>query len=487
MNRYRKANDAIHAPGHLTRAVCKTKKRRSLRISAAAATAAIVLFAAMLLRPASVPQEETPNNFPLNTPLIPVASAAEVLSSPTYPSMNPSPDFSGEWTDEEYEQWWESRRAQWQQRPEDDSALYDFYAQTAREFLTDTDGENALYSPLNLYISLGMLAEITGGETRAQLLDLLNCDTVEELRSFVSALWNVNYCDDGTVTSLLASSLWLRDDMEYNMDTLNILADSYYASSHRGTMGSQDYNDMLRNWMNENTGNLLSDQIQDLELDSDVILALVSTLYYKAGWANTFSDARTSPDVFHTPGGDVTVDFMHESSEQTYYWGDHFSAVYLSLAESGRMWFLLPDEDSSVDELLEGDALNLITDPASWENRKNLTVNLSIPKFDVSSQINLGEGLQSLGITDAFDWQRADFSPVCENADGLFLSSAIHGTRVQIDEQGCVGAAYTMLTLEATAGHIPFEEIDFTADRPFLFAVTGLDNQILFLGVVNRP
>lgn len=487
MNRYRKANDAIHVPGHLVRAVSNTKKRRSLWISAAAAATAMAVFAAIFLWSAPAPQEEKPNNFPLNTPLIPVVSAAEVLAQPTYPTMNPAPDFSGEWSEEDYDRWRETRRAQWQQRPEDDSALDDFYLETAREFLLNSDGENALYSPLNLYLGLGMLAEVTDGQTREQILELLNCDSVEELRKFVSALWNVNYCDDGAVTSLLASSLWLRDDMDYRMDTLGTLADSYYASSHRGTMGSPEYTTMFRNWMNENTGNLLADQIDDLELDAQTVLALVSTIYFNAGWAERFSSDSTAPDIFHAPDGDVTVNFLHQSGERFYYRGDGFGAVDLPLAESGRMWILLPDEGNSVDDLLEGNALSLLTGREEWLDQKHLTVNLSLPKFDISCQIELEEPMKKLGITDVFSESTADFSPLCPDSSGLALSDALHGARVMIDEEGCTGAAYTLFTIKATGGYIQQEEMDFIADRPFLFAVTGPDNQILFLGVVNQP
>lgn len=31
------------------------------------------------------------------------------------------------------------------------------------------------------------------------------------------------------------------------------------------------------------------------------------------------------------------------------------------------------------------------------------------------------------------------------------------------------------------------EEVDFALDRPFLFAVSGVDNLPLFVGLVNRP
>lgn len=486
MNRYKSANDALHAPGQLKRAVCRPKKRRPLWTGAAALATVIAVFAAVLFLPAAETEPEQ-NNFPLNTPLIPTANAAEILTEPELPEMVQAPDFSGEWDSEEHRLWQECRSAQWQLRPGDDSALYDFYTETARELLLNSDGENVLYSPLNLYIGLAMLAEVTDGNSRDQILGLLNCGTVEELREFVSALWNVNYCDDGVVKSLLAGSLWLRNDRDYNMDTMQTLADHYYASSHRGIMGSPEYTRLLRDWINENTGNLLSDQINEMELDPETVLTLVSAIYFKAGWADTFSDADTAPDVFHGPDEDVTVDFLHQSGERTYYRGDGFAAVNLPLTESGRMWILLPDEDSSVDALLEGNALDLLTGYRTWPDRWNGTVNLSLPKFDVSCQIDLKEPMKRLGITDVFDEAAADFSPVCENSEGLKLSQALHGARVMIDEDGCTGAAYTIFTIMGTGGSLLGNEIDFTADRPFLFAVTGVDDQILFLGVVNQP
>lgn len=464
MNRYICANDALHAPTKLKRAVCKSKSRRPLWVAGAAAVTAAAIMLAVLFWPS--PAEEAPqNNFPLNNPLITKAGAAELIAEPKYPN-----------------------KVQWQLRPEDDSALYDFYYDTAREFLSDTGTENRLYSPLNLYLALGMLAEITEGESREQILDLLNCETMEELRSFVSALWNVNYRDDDYITSLLSSSLWLRDDTQYNMDTMQTLADTYYASSYSGTMGSDAMNDSFRDWLNEATGGLLSGQINELELDADTVLALVSAIYLEASWEDKFSEAKTEPDTFHAPDGDVTVDFLNQKTDRNYYWGENFSAVSLYLAESGRMWILLPDEDSSVDELLSADALNLVIDPYSWETQEYLEVDLSIPKFDVSSQIDLKEGLKNLGITNVFSDQTADFSPVSADDGNLVLSTAIHGARAMIDEEGCLGAGYTILGTEATAALGPeAQEVVFTADRPFLFAITGVDGQILFLGVVNQP
>ena len=48
------------------------------------------------------------------------------------------------------------------------------------------------------------------------------------------------------------------------METLETLAEYYYASSYSGTMGSMEYNKMLQDWLNEQTGGLLKEHFDAL-------------------------------------------------------------------------------------------------------------------------------------------------------------------------------------------------------------------------------
>ena len=90
-------------------------------------------------------------------------------------------------------------------------------------------------------------------------------------------------------------------------------------------------------------------------------------------------------------------------------------------------------------------------------------------------------------MTDVFDAGKADFSPLTDDkADAIFLSQAKHSARVTIDEEGVVAAAYTVM-VACGAALPPDERVEFTLDRPFLFAVTGESGEILFAGIVNTP
>ena len=403
-----------------------------------------------------------------------------------YPKMSPYPNsMFPDNSDSAYNAW----RADIDKQREFCGAgnnLSPFIQKTFSEFLKDSKNENIIYSPLNVYMALSMLAEISDGNSRQQVLDLLNADSIETLRNQAHSIWNANYCDDGAVTSILASSLWMNKDVNYNKETLDLLASNYYTSTFKGEMGSEEYNKAFQSWLNSQTGGLLKDYISNEEMSPDTIMALATTIYFKANWDREFYEEETTKDTFHSPTGDVTIDFMKDTiTNGTYYWGNNFSAINKSLDQSGSMWFILPDEDVNVDTLLtDAEVLSFITSNNQWSNQKTVNINLSIPKFDVSSGLDLKEGLKNLGVTDCFDIEKSDFSPL-QDEQGC-ITEATHAARVAIDEKGVIAAAFTSM-MEAGGAMPNADEVDFVADRPFIFVITGFDGLPLFIGIVNQP
>ena len=414
---------------------------------------------------------------------------AFALAEATYPECAPYPNeakYSGAKYEAAYDAWSANRRARNAAAASVDGALDDYVRAALPALLSGADGKNAVCSPVNVYMALSMLAEVTDGDTRAQILSLLGADSIKSLRKTAGNVWAANYQNDGAVTSILADSLWLSDSMDYNSNTLARLADSYHASAYRGEMGSEAFNEALRRWINEQTGGLLKDSADGLSLAPETVIALASTIYFRAKWGSEFSKSATADGVFHAPDGDVTHKFMHETMESTYYAADNFAAVGKYLEGSGTMWFLLPDEGVTPEALLsDGSAVDFFLSPESAES-KYMTIDLSVPKFDVSADTDLSGALRALGVTDVFDAGKADFSPLTDKADAIFLSQAKHAARVTIDEEGVVAAAYTVM-VACGAALPPDERVEFTLDRPFLFAVTGESGEILFAGIVNTP
>lgn len=418
-------------------------------------------------------------------------AAPVAVSMPQYPNeakyTASNGNFDSEKYDEDWDAWWESYQEKTADMT-DPAALTHWFTTSIPALMQNAGKENRVCSPLNIYMALSMLAAVTGGETRQQILDALGAESLDALQKQAAQPWAENSWDDGLVTSTLANSIWLRDGYNYNSETLQTLGEDFYASAFSGEMGSDAYNNILRDWINEHTGNLLTEQAGKLELNADTVLALVSTLYYSASWHDKFSSAATTQDVFHAPNGDVSTDFLHSSDSNTVYYGDGFSAIGLSLENSGRMWLLKPDEGVDAAELLQNeDTLGFLLANGEWSQTQRAIVNLSLPKFDVSSDLDILDTLAQLGMTDVLDGIKSDFTPLTAANDSLALTQAKHAARVKIDEDGCEAAAYTVLGVEATAMLGPEEEIDFTLDKPFVFAITGIDGLPLFVGLVNQP
>lgn len=367
-------------------------------------------------------------------------------------------------------------------------SLSPFFTKSSAELLGSQNNENALWSPVNAYIGLAMLAEITDGDSRKEILDLFGASDIEALRSQVSAIWESVYEDDGNEICTLANSLWLEDGLDYNQDAMNNLAFHYYASVYQADLGSKSANKEIGNWLNKNTGGMLKDSTDKIDLSPDTVLALYSTLFFQAKWSDEFNAKNNTDGVFCGVNGDSNVTYMNKKlCQMNYYWHDDYSAVALSLKNGSTMWFILPDEGKTTADVLSGGAYGEMISSGSgedgWQNQKYMKVNLSVPKFDVSSTVNLKDGLGRMGVTKVFDMENSDFTAITSDSP-VYVTAVNQSARVEIDEKGVKAATY--IEIPGAGSAMPPEEIiDFVLDRPFVFVISK-GNLPLFTGVVNN-
>ena len=452
-------------------AAAKRKKKKAAKywISAVAAVLALVLL--------------------FNLPSMPMVISAKAVSIASESRQMQRPDLD-DYKDRDQ---WRADREKWEAEQkflssttrETVDALAPFFTNGSAQFLSTQGSENLLWSPINAYIGLSLMTEVTDGASRQQILDLFGARDIDALRQQVGAVWESAYNDNGHEISTLANSLWLENGLNYQQDTMDNIAYYYYASVYQGDLGSQKINNAIGAWINNNTGGFLKKSTSNVNLSPDTILALYSTIYFQAKWQDEFSASKNTQDTFHAPNGDKTVTFMNKKLAQMYYYyGDNFSAVALSLKNGSRMWFILPDEGyTTADVLADGQYMQMVLQQ-DWENEKWMKVNLSVPKFDVKSTMNLRGGLQEMGVTDVFNEGAANFSAITGDVP-IFLTAANQSVRVQIDEEGVKAAAYIEFP-GAMSPEPPEEIIDFILDRPFIFAITT-DNIPLFMGTVNNP
>ena len=476
-------------------------KKRMPWLGAVAAGLALCILLGAVLYPKNQPQPtlQEPTDHTLATtskeptPATPwqPAQPAELLSNryavatPVYPTMTRNPSLEGGTVP--YQQWRDDQKAMHDQPEGYADSLQKTWTQLLPKLLSGQDGENAACSPVNVYLALAMLAECTGGESRQQLLDLMNASNINALRTQAQQVWRAHYNDDGLSKSVLANSLWLQKDYGFDPATVQLLADQYYASVFQGDLSSVEMSTALRSWLNEQTEGLLQEQVQDVSFPVNTTLALASTVNYQVQWLNEFSSKANVQAIFHGAKRETAETFMRATLEYgPYYWGDRFGATALPLEDGSILWLFLPDEGCSPESIVGEATAFLAQRTEDYPNQKSIRVNLSVPKFDVVSDSELSDELKSLGVTDIFRSDKADFSAILPENDGGYISQIKHAARVLIDEKGVTAAAFTTI-MRAGAAMPPEDEIDFILDRPFLFILESDDGLPLFAGIVNEP
>ncbi len=104
----------------------------------------------------------------------------------------------------------------------------------------------------------------------------------------------------------------------------------------------------------------------------------------------------------------------------------------------------------------------------------------------METDFTLKAALTSLGMPDAFDPSRADFSAMSSARPGLFIGEGFHKAFVEVNEEGTEAAAATGVVVIPTS--MPPPKPVFRADHPFLFLIRDdTTGTVLFLGRVADP
>ena len=281
MDHYRRANDSLHpTPEAVERAVTgKQHKRKPLKALIPAGVAAVVAVALLIT---GIPGRQGGG---------PLAGSAYAIALPTYPDLpqypaEPTGNSEAAWEryQEEYDAYWNA----WRDFQDEAPALYDTpeleialaaFSQVSTTLALSGEG-NRVYSPVSLWFALAMLAETTGGDTRQQVLDVLGAEDLDQLRDWADILWHALYLDDGVAATLLGNSIWLNEDVTFHQDVLENLAEHYYAGSYQVTMGTDEADQALADWVAEQTRGLIGSEGKVLETSTDTLNVLASTLYY---------------------------------------------------------------------------------------------------------------------------------------------------------------------------------------------------------------
>lgn len=380
-----------------------------------------------------------------------------------------------------FDKWNELRDAQ----PTEEStarAMAGFAAKTASAVLAGA-AENANYSPFSLYYALAMAAQGAKGKTAEEMLNLLGMSDAKTLAEQCGNMYRqmASRERDGKAELMLADSLWLSDSYEgakvnYNEDFLKTCAEQFYAEVFSADFASEKTAEAMKKWIKQKTNGTLEPNMQT---DPATMLSIINTLYLKDEWTDRFYKEATASGFFtKTNGEKVTCSFMNAIRDQGFMRGENYTASMIGMKNFGSMWFILPDEGVSTDDILSSP--ETLEEILTGETNGYGMVTFSIPKFEFSSKFDLVDALKSLGINEAFE-ETADFSGISDQA--AFISDVKQETYITIDENGLEASAFTQI--DYCGAGMPQENAELILNRPFIYIIKG--SAPLFMGVINDP
>ena len=364
----------------------------------------------------------------------------------------------------------------------------DFSNLLSASLLSGTQNRNL--SPISVYLALAMVCEGANGETQAELLTLLGCGDLAELRGVCASMLRRFSVDMENSTLDLHNSLWMADSINGEKVTfhdayLKSLANTYRSEANTVQFGTQSANEQIANWINLHTRGKIDVKPEALDFDPSTLAVLINTIYLKDGWTDAFQTELTEPGIFTSPDGEIDVDYMNRTDRNvTVRRGDGWYAYRVYLNRVGYVTFVLPDEDVALPSLLGSpEAIDRLLHSGT---EKQYDVNLKIPKFRFKDKMELTEVLSALGLKLSFT-PAADFSGMSDTP--CCIDSVLQESYIGVDENGIEAAAYTMISMRATSFFEPveLETLDFHLTRPFLYAIEANDGTVLFVGTVTTP
>lgn len=358
------------------------------------------------------------------------------------------------------------------------NAVDEFTCRTAAEFLRDSD-TNINYSPLSLYYALSLAAAGAEGETAGELFALLGVSGGAQLSEQCGNMYRQLYADNKIGKLKIANSLWLNDSLSFKEGYVANAAENFYASSYHVNFADSSTAKIMSQWIADNTNGTLQPEFR---FNNEHLMTILNTVYFKDEWTDRFQKSETEKDTFYlADGGTVECDFMNRTvSSGGFVKGEGFISASLGLKNAGSMTFILPDEGVTPQELL--------AEPKKAQEVLGAEVNVcgriiwQVPKFEFGSTLDAAEGLQRLGVQEAFR-ETADFSGI---TDGMaYISNVRQETHIAIDEEGVEASAFTSIAYAGAA--MPTDTAEMILNRPFIYVITSNNGTVLFIGICENP
>lgn len=353
-----------------------------------------------------------------------------------------------------------------------DPVYTDFAVKLAQA--SDQKDANLLVSPMSVMYGLMLPANGAKGDTLSQLEKTLGANTYT-LNRYLYFTMEGEYPKD-SAKFVIGDSLWINNSVGYNGD------EEYLKNMHTFFDASIFVADFKN--VEKDIGLWLSDKgvSQNTKLipgESDVMTSINSYML-NAPWNTALSADKTNTKFTASNGSQTDAEFLSGNAERLLksdkaqgfaktFKGDHYA-----------MAVIMPNEGVSVEDYLKSLTGKSLTSMLSTAQQKN--VSISMPKITQKSDISVKKPLQAMGIKDAFDSSKADFSAMGKSEKDLVLSDVVADTEMTIDANGVNSSV-----ANASKNKVTKADAQITVNRPFIYMIYDLEQNIpKFIGTYKK-
>ncbi|MEM7130894.1 MAG: serpin family protein [Chloroflexota bacterium] len=351
--------------------------------------------------------------------------------------------------------------------------------------------ENLFYSPYSISTALAMTYVGARGNTEQQMANILHYNLSQEqlhpaFKNLSADLTQqISSTEPVSFTLNVANSLWPQAGYPFRAAFLDTVAENYGSG-----IQEVDYVDdakreearvAINEWSSEHTRGKIPEPVAASVLTDLTRLVLANATYFRAEWVEHFDE--TDPRQFvRLDGSTVVAPMMSAQRYFDYVDGEGYQALALPYkGDRSQMIVLLPDpgQFSTIETELNPAFLSQVMEQFASKEMYLIT-----PKFTYKTKLDLKATLQTMGMTDAFSEERADFSSMSDEDEKLHISALGHDAFISVDEKGTEAAAVTAVTIGGTSA----PNFCVALDRPFIFLIHDMvTDSILFVGRVLNP
>ncbi|XP_035300719.1 serpin B4 isoform X1 [Cricetulus griseus] len=366
--------------------------------------------------------------------------------------------------------------------------------------------KNIFCSPTSIMAALAMLELGAKGNTKQQIEKVLQFNgatkkTTEKStdchdeksesvhHQFQQLMTQVNKPNDAYDLKS-ANSIYGAKDFPFLQEFLEDIRQFYKANveSLDFVHAAEESQKKINSWVESQTNGKIKDLFPHGSLSSNTILVLVNAVYFKGQWDHKFDEKHTVEEKFWlNKNSSKPVQMMKQRSNFNINLLEDVQAKIVEIPYKGKelsMFILLPDEIDGLNKLEDKLTADKLIEWASPQNMYKVELYLSLPRFKVEEKYDLTAPLEHMGMVDAFNPQKADFSGM-SGSQGLSVTKVLHKSFVEVTEEGTEAAAATGVEVSLTSA---LRNEVITCDHPYLFFIKHRKfNTIFFLGRMVCP